>query len=128
MPFFVYFLRSEIKPDETYIGYSNSLERRLWEHNNDERNPRAHTRKFRPWALETFVLADTEEAALIIEAYFKSNAAKEAIERRTGRRDGYAEFVASLTEGKAFGKGDGRFCVQSFVPYFSMQPPKQKEK
>lgn len=73
--YFVYFLRSESNPDETYVGSSNNLERRIKEHNEGE--GRAHTRRYRPWKIEAFILADTREAAEEVERYFKTPSGKE---------------------------------------------------
>lgn len=81
--YFVYFLRSIEHSDKTYIGSTNCLEKRLEEHNNGKS---IHTNKFRPWEIETYVMADTRETAEEVERYFKSQAGKERIQRYIDQR------------------------------------------
>ncbi len=44
--YYAYILRSEKSPDETYIGSTSDLRKRLTEHNSGES---IHTNKFKPW-------------------------------------------------------------------------------
>jgi putative endonuclease len=74
----VYFLRSLKRSDQTYIGYTDNLDRRLSEHN---RGYSKHTNKFKPWKLEAYVFATDIHTAKMVETYYKSNAGKESIKR-----------------------------------------------
>jgi putative endonuclease len=50
--FYVYLLRSETHPNETYIGSTRDLRRRLAEHNAGKS---IHTNKFEPWVLNAYI-------------------------------------------------------------------------
>jgi len=45
---YVYLLRSESHPKQTYVGFTQDLQQRLAEHNSGKS---VHTRKFAPWKL-----------------------------------------------------------------------------
>lgn len=47
---YVYILRSTKYPTQTYVGYTTNLSNRLAIHNSGQSH---HTRKYRPWSLET---------------------------------------------------------------------------
>jgi putative endonuclease len=49
--YYVYILRSIAQPDQTYIGSTGDLKRRLAEHNSGKS---IHTNKFKPWKLEAY--------------------------------------------------------------------------
>lgn len=108
--YFVYFLRSESHPEQTYIGYSKCLVDRLKQHNT---STSGHTAKYKPWKVEAFILADTEQAAKESERYFKSPSGKEKFTRFA---DSYPEhpnpiqgFFDVQEEGRKFGRS--RFKV-----------------
>ena len=110
---FVYFLRSESNPGKVYIGCTNDLDRRLKEHNSEDNL--GWTRHFPPWKIEACVLCDTEEAAKIVEAFFKNSSGKEkfcnfakATPHHPNPKQG---FFDTLEEGKAFGRQENRFVV-----------------
>ena len=65
----VYLLRSLSSPDETYVGRTSDLRRRLSEHDSGD-SP--HTAKFRPWRCEAVVLFRDRLRAEAFEAYLKS--------------------------------------------------------
>lgn len=107
----VYFLRSQSNLNETYIGHTDNLARRITEHNTQESDRRAHTRKHRPWAVEAYLCVDSLDTAVIAERYFKSNSGREKIERVGGKRDAFKEFVRGLRQGESFGSKRNRFYI-----------------
>lgn len=76
--YFVYFLRSESNSKKTYIGSTENLVKRLWQHN---KGMSGHTKRFMPWRIEAFILADTRKTAKIAEAYFKNSSGQEKFKR-----------------------------------------------
>ena len=66
--FYVYFLSSQSKPDERYIGSTDDLKGRLTEHNAGKS---VHTNKFKPWKLVTYVAFETRGKAEKFEKYLK---------------------------------------------------------
>ena len=66
--FYVYILHS-IGSGKYYIGQTNNIERRLYEHNEGEES--SYTSKFRPWKLLVCIPVDTRSAAVKIERYLK---------------------------------------------------------
>lgn len=65
---FVYVLQSE-DADHFYVGVTDDLDARLRTHNSGHV---AHTAKFVPWRLPTFVAFDEPERAFAFERYLKS--------------------------------------------------------
>lgn len=76
--FYVYYLRSEIFPDKTYIGFTQNLRQRLSEHNNGKS---VYTRDFKPWILVGFLGFDQELKALRFERHLKTNAGRVFLRR-----------------------------------------------
>ncbi len=62
--FYVYLLVSEVDPTKTYVGFTENLRQRLLDHNAGKAT---HTRKFRPWRLETYLGFDDRDRALAFE-------------------------------------------------------------
>jgi predicted GIY-YIG superfamily endonuclease len=58
--FYVYILRSETHPNQTYIGSTSDLRKRLSEHNAGKS---AHTNKFKPWDLVEYVAVSEKHLA-----------------------------------------------------------------
>jgi putative endonuclease len=57
---YVYLIRSPEYPSERYVGLCTDLKRRLRQHNAGES---AHTSKFKPWELVTYIaFSDAEKA------------------------------------------------------------------
>ena len=69
MMHYVYLLRSEKIPSETYIGLTADLRKRLQSHNEGANK---HTSKCRPWKLECYVAFNQREKAAEFEKYIKS--------------------------------------------------------
>ena len=76
---YVYLLRSISRPDQTYIGYSGDLKKRLTQHNT---GMVPHTSKFMPWALVTYLGFDSKHRAQAFEKYLKSSSGKAFARKR----------------------------------------------
>lgn len=74
MKFSLYILYSP-SSDKTYVGYTNNLERRLWEHNNSSK--RSFTSRFRPWELIYTEEFETNQEAMQREKWFKTGVGRE---------------------------------------------------
>ena len=66
---YVYILQSETNPDRFYTGSTNNLEKRLEEHNSGKS---AHTNKFKPWRLKTYLYFENGQKAEKFEEFLKS--------------------------------------------------------
>lgn len=66
---YVYLLRSERAPAQTYIGLTDDLPARLASHN---QGANKHTAKFRPWELITYTAFQSRERAAQFERYLKA--------------------------------------------------------
>jgi len=66
---YVYLLASESTPGQRYIGVTSDLKARLIDHNHGES---AHTSKFMPWRIVTYVAFSNRRQAEAFEAYLKS--------------------------------------------------------
>lgn len=65
---YVYILRSLGHPDQTYVGLTCDLRRRLRQHNAGESE---YTRQFKPWTVETYIAFSDKEKARKFERYLK---------------------------------------------------------
>jgi predicted GIY-YIG superfamily endonuclease len=65
---YVYILESETG-EHFYVGITEDLQARLGVHNS---GAVAHTSKFRPWRLRTFIAFSEERRAYAFEKYLKS--------------------------------------------------------
>ena len=77
--FYVYPLRSIPNPDQTYIGFTESLKARLTAHNHGQ-SP--HTSKYRPWNQITYLSFNDKARAISFEKYLKSNSEKAFANKR----------------------------------------------
>ena len=75
---YVYVLKST-SSDFRYIGSTNSLERRLGEHNRGESRS---TKAYLPFVIETYIAVDSELKARSIEKYFKTGSGKAMLKKR----------------------------------------------
>ena len=80
---YVYLLRSEIVPSQTYVGYSADLKMRLCTHN---AGGSPHTRKHRPWKLVTYLAFTDKLQALEFERYLKSHSGQAFAAKRLWRK------------------------------------------
>jgi predicted GIY-YIG superfamily endonuclease len=70
---YVYLLRSVSHSDQTYVGITDNLKRRLSDHNGGD-SP--HTAKWRPWKLVTAVAFADDAKAAAFEQYLKSGSGR----------------------------------------------------
>jgi putative endonuclease len=66
---YVYLLQSDGVPGHRYVGLSANLKRRVDEHNSGKS---AHTAKYKPWHLVTYVAFSDGAKAKRFEQYLKS--------------------------------------------------------
>ena len=67
--FYVYLLRSQSSPDQVYTGFTEDLRQRLEDHNAGKST---HTKKCRPWRVETYLAFSERLQALDFERYLKT--------------------------------------------------------
>ena len=65
----VYVIRSEVRPEERYIGLTSDVHARLEKHNS---GGSSYTAKFRPWRLDVVVSFSDKAKAVAFEKYLKS--------------------------------------------------------
>jgi putative endonuclease len=70
---YVYILQSVDMGDRCYVGVTDDLRARLSRHNAGEV---AHTAKYRPWALKTYIAFSDETKAFAFEKYLKSGSGR----------------------------------------------------
>lgn len=70
---YVYILRSTSDTNQTYVGYTANLQRRIDEHNSGKSS---HTKKFTPWELQFYSAFPEKGKALAFETYLKSHSGK----------------------------------------------------
>jgi putative endonuclease len=76
---YVYILRSENYPEESYVGIADDLRQRLKDHNNGKAK---HTSKFKPWLLETYVAFSNHKKAQEFENYLKTGSGQAFANKR----------------------------------------------
>ena len=76
---YVYLLESINFPDETYIGLTDDLRKRLAAHNAGQAR---HTKKFKPWRLVTYLAFSDEDKAVAFERYLKSSSGRAFAKKR----------------------------------------------
>ncbi len=67
--YYVYILRSILRPKETYIGYTTNLRNRLISHNAGKST---HTNKHKPWRVIWYCAFDNKKKAEQFELYLKT--------------------------------------------------------
>ena len=70
---YVYLLRSESYPQQTYVGLTSDLEARIRKHNHGEF---PHTSKYKPWSLVTFIAFTSKGGAVAFERYLKTGSGR----------------------------------------------------
>ena len=76
---YVYLLESEGTPGQRYAGSTSDLQKRLAEHNSGKS---AHTSKYMPWQIATYVAFSDERKALAFEHYLKSGSGQAFASKR----------------------------------------------
>ena len=70
---YVYILESVTEREHFYSGITDNLDARLSKHNLGEV---AHTSKYRPWRIKTYIAFTDEDRALAFEKYLKSGSGR----------------------------------------------------
>ncbi|MGJ8638771.1 MAG: GIY-YIG nuclease family protein [Opitutaceae bacterium] len=76
---YVYLLRSIDHPNQTYIGLTEDLKKRLRKHNYGEV---PHTSEYKPWKLISYTAFQSREQATDFETYLKSGSGRAFAKRR----------------------------------------------
>ena len=76
---YVYLLESETSAGRRYVGLTSNLKQRLAEHNAGKS---AHTSKYPPWKLTTYLAFSNDEQAQAFERYLKSGSGHAFAKRR----------------------------------------------
>lgn len=91
--FYIYIIYSA-SSDKYYVGYSTDPERRLVEHNNNERT--TYTSKHRPWSLlASFAISESRAIAMQYEKKIKQLKSRKIIELLI-EHNGNSDFLAQL--------------------------------
>jgi predicted GIY-YIG superfamily endonuclease len=77
--YYVYIITSVDYPEQIYIGYTTNLKARLTTHNN---GGSAHTSKYKPWKLITFLGFTDQSTALNFEKYLKTQSGRSFTKKR----------------------------------------------
>lgn len=72
--YFVYFLKSKVRLNYIYTGYTNNISRRLAEHNAED--SQLSTKPYRPLEIASYIAVATESRARDLEQYFKTGSGK----------------------------------------------------
>jgi putative endonuclease len=70
---YVYLLRSKTHPNETYIGSTSDLRKRLAEH---DAGKSIHTNKFKPWNSKAYIALPEKQLAEQFERNLKSGSGR----------------------------------------------------
>ena len=98
--FYVYIIRSETHPDQTYVGFTEDLRQRLATHN---QRGSPHTAKFAPRQIEFYSAFKREDKAPAFECYLKSHSDKAFASKRQLQTD-YRSEQASGSERRMAGQ------------------------
>jgi putative endonuclease len=71
--YYAYILRSENSADQTYIGSTSDLRKRLAEHNAGKS---IHTNKFKPWKSIAYIALPERHIAEELERYLKGGSGR----------------------------------------------------
>ena len=76
---YVYLIKSELHPKQSYIGITSDLKKRLAIHIG---GGSVHTSKFKPWKLITFMAFSEDSKALAFERYLKTASGRAFAKKR----------------------------------------------
>jgi putative endonuclease len=76
---YVYLIRSINYPEQTYVGCTENLEKRLLCHNSGGSH---HTKQYKPWALVVSICFDEVQKAVAFEKYLKSGSGRVFAKKR----------------------------------------------
>jgi predicted GIY-YIG superfamily endonuclease len=77
--YYIYLIRSISYPDQTYIGFTKNLEKRLANHNTGST---FHTSKFKPWTIVMYFAFSNKNTAIHFEKYLKSGTGRAFVTKR----------------------------------------------
>lgn len=77
--FYVYLIRSVVFLDQTYVGITQDLKKRLATHN---AGGSVHTAKYKPWELVVYMGFKNEATARAFEKYLKSGSGRAFAKKR----------------------------------------------
>ena len=77
--FYVYLIRSEVEPEQRYVGFTTDLRKRMAVHNS---GGSVHTAEYRPWKLVTYHAFAEMRRAQEFEHYPKTGSGKAFANRR----------------------------------------------
>ena len=69
MYYIIYILKSLKDDSRHYVGFTENLEKRMEQHNDDENN--GYSKRYAPWKVETYVSFRSKERAIAFEKYLK---------------------------------------------------------
>ncbi len=75
----VHILVSEQFPDRCYIGITDDLDRRLYEHN---QATTGYSKRYAPWHVETSISFQNDSLAFLFEQYLKSGSGFAFLKKR----------------------------------------------
>jgi len=78
--YFVYIIRSDNNQVQTYIGYTNNLDRRINEHNSEDNV--SYTARYKPWQIVSYFAFADEAKALDFERFLKSGSGNIFLKKR----------------------------------------------
>jgi predicted GIY-YIG superfamily endonuclease len=76
----VYIIQSQRAKDKYYVGITNDLQRRVYQHNTTPSC--SYTIKYSPWVLRTYIAFEDIEKAAQFEVYLKSHSGKAFLQKR----------------------------------------------
>jgi predicted GIY-YIG superfamily endonuclease len=76
---YVYIIQSIHFQDQTYVGCTSNLKKRLYNHNS---GTTPHTDKYKPWKLIAYIAFEDKTKAYDFEAFLKSGSGREFKKRR----------------------------------------------
>ena len=71
--FYVYILKSKVDETKHYVGSTQNIEERLIKHN---QGGCPHTKKYKPWKVETAIAFSDKQKAQSFEKYLKSHSGR----------------------------------------------------
>ncbi len=77
--FYVYILKSLKDKNRLYIGFTTNIEQRLNAHNLEEN---IYSKRYSPWAIETYIAFKDKSSALRFEKYLKVGSGQAFLKKR----------------------------------------------
>jgi len=76
---YVYLIKSISYPNQTYIGCTENLEKRLAHHNSGSSH---YTKQYKPWKIVVALQFDDKQRAVDFESYLKSGSGRAFANKR----------------------------------------------